>query len=166
MKGTGEQLLYLDYDGVLHHENCLWHPKIGAYLSAPVGYVLFQHAELLEQLLAPYPQVQIVLSTSWVRQYGCSKAAKNLRPVLRSRVIGATYNSNMREHEFSALPRGLQVWSDVVKRKPRNWLAIDDVAEGWPENSLPNFVLTHKQDGISDTAVLAELQEKLEKMCG
>ena len=166
MRGKGELILYLDFDGVLHHENCLWHSKIGAYLSAPEGYVLFQHSELLEQLLAPYPQVQIVLSTSWVRQYGCSKAAKNLRPVLRSRVIGATYNSNMREHEFSALPRGLQVWSDVVKRKPRNWLAIDDVAEGWPENSLPNFVLTHKQDGISAPEVLAEFQEKLGRMCG
>ena len=166
MRGKGELILYLDFDGVLHHENCLWHSKIGAYLSAPEGYVLFQHSELLEQLLAPYPQVQIVLSTSWVRQYGCSKAAKNLRPVLRSRVIGATYNSNMREHEFSALPRGLQVWSDVVKRKPRNWLAIDDVAEGWPENSLPNFVLTHKQDGISAPEVLAKFQEKLGRMCG
>ena len=165
MKGTGEQLLYLDYDGVLHHENCLWHPKIGAYLSAPVGYVLFQHAELLEQLLAPYPQVQIVLSTSWVRQYGYSKAAKNLRPVLRSRVIGATYRSNMREYEFCALPRGLQVWSDVIKRKPSDWLALDDVTEGWPEHTVPHFVRTHEHEGISDPSVAAEFQEKLGKMC-
>ena len=166
MKGRGELLLYLDYDGVLHHENCLWHPKIGAYLSAPDGYVLFQHAELLENLLAPYPLVKIVLSTSWVCRYGCSKAAKNLRPGLRSRVIGATYKITLRENEFSALPRGQQVWSDVVKRKPRNWLAIDDVDEGWPELSLPNYVRTHKQDGISDPAVLAEFQKKLGKMCG
>ena|SRR5450830_205965 len=165
MKGTGELLLYLDYDGVLHHENCLWHPKIGAYLSAPDGYVLFQHAALLEQLLAPYPQVQIVLSTAWVRRYGCSKAAKNLRPALRSRVIGATYHSSMREHEFTALPRGLQVCSDVVRRRPRDWLALDDMDEGWPEHSLPNYVRTHEQEGISDLAVLAEFQEKLGRMC-
>ena len=165
MKGRGELLLYLDYDGVLHHENCLWHPKIGTYLSAPDGYVLFQHAELLEQLLAPYPHIKIILSTSWVLRYSCSKAAKNLRPGLRSRVIGATNNSNMRKHEFSALPRGLQVWSDVIARKPRDWLAIDDMDEGWPERSLPNYVRTHKQDGISDPAVLAEFQKKLGRMC-
>ena len=165
MKGTGELILYLDYDGVLHHENVLWHPKIGAYLSAPNGYVLFQHAELLENLLAPYPQVQIVLSTSWVLEYSCSKAAKNLRPALRSRVIGATFNSNMSKSEFSALPRGLQVWSDVMKRKPRDWLAIDDVDEGWPELSLPNYVRTHKRDGISDASVKAEFQEKIGRMC-
>ena len=165
MKGTGELILYLDYDGVLHHENVLWHPKIGAYLSAPNGYVLFQHAELLEKLLAPYPQVQIVLSTSWVLEYSCSKAAKNLMPALRSRVIGATFNSNMSKREFSELPRGLQVWSDVIKRKPRDWLAIDDANEAWPEHSLRNYVQTHKQDGISHPAVLAEFQEELGRMC-
>lgn len=165
MRGTGELILYLDYDGVLHHENCLWHPKIGAYLSAPEGYGLFQHAELLEQLLAPYPQVQIVLSTAWVRRYSCSKAAKNLRPALRSRVIGATYHSNMREHEFTALPRGLQVWSDVIKRKPRDWLALDDVDEGWPAHALQHFVCTHEHEGMSDPAVLAEFKEKLGRMC-
>ena len=165
MRGTGELILYLDFDGVLHHENCLWHPRIGAYLSAPDGYVLFQHAGLLEQLLAPYPQVQIVLSTNWVRRYGCSKTAKNLGPTLRSRVIGATYHSNMRKREFSALSRGMQVWSDVVKRKPQDWLAIDDVDEGWPAHALANYVQTHQQDGISDPAVLTKFQEKLERMC-
>ncbi len=165
MRGKGELILYLDFDGVLHHENCLWHPKIGAYLSAPDGYVLFQHAELLERLLAPYQQVLIVLSTTWVRRFGCSKTAKNLRPALRSRVIGATFHRNMREDEFTALPRGSQVYSDVVKRQPRDWLAIDDANEGWPEHSLRNYVRTHKQDGISDPAVLAELQKKLGRMC-
>ena len=166
MKGTGELTLYLDYDGVLHHENCLWHPKIGAYLSAPEGYVLFQHAELLEHLLAPYPLVKIVLSTSWVSRYGCSKATKNLRPALRQRVIGSTYRSTMREPEFTALPRGMQVWSDVVRRKPSDWLALDDVTEGWPEHALRHFVRTHEHEGISDQSVLAEFQEKLGKMCG
>ena len=165
MRGTGELILYLDFDGVLHHENCLWHPKIGAYLSAPDGYVLFQHAELLERLLEPYQQVLIVLSTTWVQRFGCSKTAKNLRPALRSRVIGATFHRNMREHEFTALPRGLQVYSDVVKRQPRDWLAIDDANEGWPEHSLQNYVRTHRQDGISDPTVLAELQKKLREMC-
>ena len=84
---------------------------------------------------------------------------------MRTRVIGATYHSNMREHEFSALPRGLQVWSDVAKRRPRDWLAIDDVDEGWPEHALPHYVRTHELEGISDPEVLAEFKEKLERMC-
>ena len=30
LSGHGGLLLYLDYDGVLHHENVLWHPRMGA----------------------------------------------------------------------------------------------------------------------------------------
>ena len=165
MKGEGGLVLYLDYDGVLHHENVLLHPRIGAYLSAPDGYVLFQHSELLERLLAPYPAVQIVLSTSWVRRYGCTKAAKNLRPALRSRVIGATFHSRMDEQLFSETPRGMQVWSDVLRRKPRDWLALDDDWLDWPKWCLGKYVRTHEHAGLSDSAVQAQFTEKLQQMC-
>lgn len=165
MKGEGCLILYLDFDGVLHHENVLWHPRIGAYLSAPDGYVLFQHAALLEEILAPHPDVQIVLSTSWVRRYGCTKAAKNLRPALRSRVIGATFHSRMNEDEFAAAPRGMQVWSDVLRRKPRDWLALDDDWLHWPKWCLDKFVRTHEHEGLSDPAVASEFGVKLRGMC-
>lgn len=165
MRGFGELVLYLDFDGVLHHENVLWHPRVGAYLSAPEGYVLFQHAELLEQLLAPYPRVQIVLSTTWVRRYGCTKSAKNLRPALRSRVVGATFHSRMNQDEFAVMPRGMQVWQDVVRRKPRAWLALDDDSEGWPTEHAHRHVLTHMYEGLSDPEVLATFKAKLEAMC-
>ena len=49
LRGAGELVLYLDFDGVLHHENVLWHPNKGAYLCAPSRYTLFQHAELLAE---------------------------------------------------------------------------------------------------------------------
>ena len=94
-QGRGELLLYLDYDGVLHHEDVRWHPRRGVYLNAPPEFRLFQHAELLETLLAPHPDVSIVLSTSWVRVLGYSRSVKRLPPGLRERVIGATYHSNM-----------------------------------------------------------------------
>ncbi|WP_177218878.1 HAD domain-containing protein [Polaromonas sp. OV174] len=124
MKGTNELVLYLDFDGVLHHENCLWHPKRGAYLCAPGRYSLFQHSELLERLLEPYPHVKIVLSTSWVRRYGMANTAKRLPPSLQARVIGATFHSrHMNDDEFTGLARGQQVYEDVLRRRPRKWLA-------------------------------------------
>ena len=165
MKGRGERLLYLDFDGVLHHENVLWHPKIGAYMSAPDGYVLFQHAELLERMLAPYPEIQIVLSTSWVRRYGCARSAKQLRPSLRRRVIGATFHSKMNKFEFAEKPRGLQVWEDVLKRRPRNWLALDDDWLDWPGCCIDNYVKTHSIEGLCDPAVLDTFARKLQEMC-
>ena len=164
MRGAGELVLYLDFDGVLHHENVYISPSRGPYLDAPAGHVLFQHAELLERLLAPYPAVQIVLSTSWVRRYGCTKAAKNLRPALRSRVIGATFHSQMDKKQFSEAPRGMQVWSDVLRRKPRDWLALDDDWLHWPKWCLDKYVRTHEHEGISDPGVEQEIREKLARM--
>jgi hypothetical protein len=32
--GEGALILYLDFDGVLHHENVLWHPRKGVYTDA------------------------------------------------------------------------------------------------------------------------------------
>lgn len=166
MKGNGELLLYLDFDGVLHHENVFWHPMIGPYISGALdGYVLFQHAELLEQMLTPYPQVEIVLSTSWVRRCGCSRSAKQLRPYLRERVVGATFRPSMKEQNFLNLSRGMQVWGDVVKRKPKGWLALDDDWMHWPEWCHENLIKTHQQEGIADPAVQEEFRQKLRKLC-
>jgi len=162
MRGTNGQLLYLDFDGVLHHENVWWHPKRGAYIFE-THYRLFEHVELLEQLLAPYPDLQIVLSTSWVRRYGMTKSAKFLGP-LRERVIGTTFHSMMDVQHFLQMPRGQQVWLDVVRRRPANWLALDDVDEGWPAEAQGHFLKTDDVLGISESNVLAALKDKLALM--
>jgi hypothetical protein len=163
-KGVGELVLYLDFDGVLHHENVYWHPKKGAYIKAPARYTLFQHAPLLEQLLAPHPEIKIVLSTSWVRVYSCTKAAKQLPPSLRARVIGATFHSAMDEHQFTQAPRGMQVWGDVVRRRPKDWIALDDDDLHWPKWCLDKYVKTNAHEGISDPLVFAEIERKLADM--
>lgn len=165
MKGTGELVLYLDYDGVLHHENCWYHPRHGAYLDAPERYTLFQHAPLLAELLAPYADVKIVLSTSWVLRYGYSSTAKRLPPSLQARVIGATFHSRyMRDDDFRYLPRGQQVTEDVLRRRPRGWLALDDNEEGWPREHAHKHVHTHMYEGLSATPVQAEFERKLREM--
>jgi hypothetical protein len=166
MKGENSLVLYLDFDGVLHHENCLWHPRRGAYLVAPERYTLFQHSELLEQMLAPYPAVQIVLSTSWVRRYGMSATAKRLPPSLQERVIGATFHSrHMQDDEFMYLHRGQQVHNDALRRKPQDWVALDDDGQGWPAEHAARFIQTHPYEGLSDPSVQYDFRKKLEKMC-
>jgi hypothetical protein len=163
-KGTGDLVLYLDFDGVLHHENVYWHPKRGAYIKAPARYTLFQHAPLLEQLLAPYPDIKIVLSTSWVGVYSCAKASKRLPQSLCERVIGATFHSKMDRDQFYAAPRGMQVWGDVVRRHPKDWIALDDDDLHWPKWCLDKYVKTHEYEGISDPLVFAEIERKLADM--
>lgn len=164
LRGENELILYLDYDGVLHHENCYWHARRGAYLVAPQGHTLFQHAALLESLLDPYPEVQIVLSTSWVRRLGYSRTAKRLPLNLRQRVIGATYHSLMDRDAFEETPRGMQIWADVVRRKPRAWLALDDDWVGWPAFCQSNYVQTNEITGLSDPIVLDVFSQKLRQL--
>jgi hypothetical protein len=163
-KGAGELVLYLDFDGVLHHENVYWHPKRGAYIQAEARYTLFQNTPLLEQLLAPYPDIKIVLSTSWVGVYSCAKAAKRLPPSLRERVIGATFHSEMDRDPFNEAPRGMRVWSDVVRRRPKDWIALDDDYLHWPKWCLDKYVKTNEHEGISDPVVFAEIERKLGDM--
>lgn len=163
--GQQELILYLDFDGVLHHENVYFRKGKGAHLEAPKRYVLFQHVDLLSQILGPFPQVKIVLSTTWVRLYGCTGAAKRLPYGLRARVIGATYHSSMDPNEFYAAPRGMQVWSDVLRRQPRDWLALDDDYLHWPTWCRDKYIRTHAYEGLSDPAVQVEFREKLALMC-
>lgn len=162
-KGYGGKVLYLDYDGVLRHENCLWHPRKGVYLDAPPEFTLFQHAPLLDELLKPYSDVLIVLSTSWVRTYGVTRTAKFLPEGLRQRVVGATFHSRMDRISFMNLPRGQQVYEDFLRRKPANVVVIDDLNEGWDEPFSDHLVLTHPTHCISDQTVLDELRAKLER---
>lgn len=165
-RGRGEAVLYLDFDGVLHPEEVWWHPARGPYLSPNSRHRLFEHAALLEEVLLPYPDLLLVLSTSWVRRYGMYGAAKRLLPSLRSRVIGATFHSEMHEDRFVATPRGVQVLQDVLRRKPASWLAVDDDYVDWPRDWLENFVRTDEVLGISEPSVLETLKNKLRQLCG
>ena len=162
-RGRDESVLYLDFDGVLHHEDCWWHPRRGPYLRAGPEFTLFQHAPLLEELLSPYPNVKVILSTSWVRRYGVTHTAKQLPPGLRARVIAATFHTRMNEAAFAEKPRGVQVLEDVARRRPANWLALDDDSNGWAEGAERHLVLTHPERGISEAGVLSALRVALQK---
>lgn len=48
-------ILFLDYDGVLHTDEA-YHTKKGVVLRCD-GHNLFEHAQLLTDLLEPYPHV-------------------------------------------------------------------------------------------------------------
>lgn len=163
---TGGHLLFLDYDGVLHPENVhLLHRRGPTLLDAP-GHDLFENCALLEYVLTPYPDVHIVLSTSWVRRYRGSivRVSRRLTPGLRARVIGATYHSGMDPAQFAAAPRGMQIWSDVLRRKPEKWLALDDDWLHWPAWCRANLICTDPVLGISAPTVLADLKSKLAQM--
>ena len=157
-------VLYLDFDGVLHHDEVYWSRKRGIHIRAP-GHRLFEWAEILEEILAPYSEVSIVLATSWVRVKSYEFAKKQLSPALQSKVIGATFHRReMNKFVFENTARGEQIYADVKRRQPTAWLAIDNDDVGWPSHCRSNLIKTDDALGLSDPNVQAEIRTRLKKL--
>jgi hypothetical protein len=157
-------VLYLDFDGVLHPEDVGGGPGVEPRLAPELAreHRLFEHAELLVELLVPYPDVRIVLSTTWVRIKGYRGAVRRLPPGLAARCCGATWHTQMRPLVvlWNEMGRGTQVLADVQRRQPKRWLALDDDAEGWaPFES--HLVVTDPWHGLSLPRVREEFEAKL-----
>ena len=154
---SAEQVLYLDYDGVLHPDAVYLVRGYGVHLSlreAP-GRQLFDAAPHLIDALGPYPEARIVLSTDWVRRLGFDKAKAALPSALSSRVIGATYHTRQRLRDPLASTestRGQEVAEDAERRRPRSWVAIDDRDEGWHDAHRHRLVLCNPKRGLEDPA--------------
>ena len=77
---SADVVLYLDLDGVVHHEKVLWHPRKGIYMSPyeAAGHSLFEWVPILESVLEPHPTVALVLSSTWCIRPGYSATLKRL----------------------------------------------------------------------------------------
>ena len=155
-------VLYLDFDGTLH-PNDAWYeygmrqPR----LRAP-GHKLFESVPVLEAAIAPYPALQLVLSTSWVQTFGLEGTREFLPEALRSRVIGATYDLDSPDAwRFFRMRRYDQIAVDVAKRRPLRWIAIDDDAIGWPQNELEALVYTPPKLGLACPVAKELLRDRL-----
>ena len=160
VESGASQLCFLDYDGVVHVDSVFWSPDRGIHITTP-GRALFEWAPILEGMLLPYPDVMIVLSTSWVRLRGLEFAKSKLPAALRARVIGATFDNRiMQKLEFDMMSRGCQVHAEVERRKPAKWFAIDNDDRGWPPFCREQLIKTDDNLGLSS----AEVQEAIRSM--
>jgi hypothetical protein len=124
-------LLYLDFDGVLHPAD-VWHdaergPTLASHLR---HHRLFEHAQLLADLIAIRPDIRIVLATSWVRVYGLDAALSVLPKTLRVRVVDSVYDPKRHGPAFAQVARGYQILEHVQRARPAAWIALDDDANG------------------------------------
>ncbi|WOI45511.1 HAD domain-containing protein [Acidovorax sp. BLS4] len=165
-----DMALYLDIDGVLHHEAVMWHHRRGIFMSpseAP-GRKLFEWVGYLEEALEPFPKVSLVLSSSWCVKPGYGKTLKWLPERLRQRFIGGTYHKRIHGADpwaisaFKSMSRGEQIVADVRRRQPRDWIALDDDTVGWPPHAMHNLIECDGQRGLSCAAVRHALAKRLE----
>lgn len=162
------KVLYLDFDNVLHGD-VLRFRKAPSIWPDTEGQVLFENVPILVRLLDPYPDLKIVLSTSWVRELGFTRARGYLPLSIQQRVIGATFHKrHMRKDEFSQLSRYSQIIADVERRQlpAISWLSIDDDVEGWQDHALNNLVKMPAVVGLGDPAAALELERRLKQMFG
>lgn len=156
-------IIFLDFDGVLHPDN--------VYLSSNGPRLmgdgtLFMWAPILVEELASFPEVKLVLSTSWVRHVGFSRAMKRLPAQLRQRVVGATWHSSMSkawadEDWWDQASRYGQIMKYVAKAGITDWLALDDDDAGWNLNNRQRLIPSCGSTGLSNQATIKELRSKL-----
>ncbi|KKL87190.1 hypothetical protein LCGC14_1937180 [marine sediment metagenome] len=157
-------LLFLDYDGVLHPDDVFLMKDGRVELRADGS--LFMWAPILVELVSDL-DVQVVLSTSWVRHLGFKRALKALPEPLSSRVVGATWHSAMK-----LSGQGHIIWDEqsryeqiesYLKRLPskQSWMAIDDDVAGWPDDKRDHLVRTDPRLGLSGAGVRRELVKRL-----
>ena len=158
-------ILYLDFDGVLHNYEVYLDHRNRPYLRG-MGE-LFEHNARLEQVLDPYPQVKIVLSTSWVRTKGFSHSCKRLPLSLRQRVVGATWHSRMQRDDewldwwIHRSSRYEQILRDVTRRQPEDWMALDDDVRGWPAQATNHLIACDSELGLGGHAARLALEHRL-----
>jgi len=160
---SADFVIYLDVDGCLHGGGATKHRTPPTIRPELPGHTLFECAPILEGILEPYPDIGIVLSTSWVRVLGFERAKSYLIPSLQARVIGATYHKRyMSKADFEAMPRHAQILQDVARRRPREWIAIDDeFGDDVPDAAWPHFVQTPSELGLACPRAAAALTQLL-----
>jgi hypothetical protein len=113
-------ILFLDFDGVLHPDPCFDEAQ------------LFERGPHLAESLAPFPEVAIVLSTSWRTQRTFDELAAALPAGLRERVLDVTPPFTLAGTPATLVPYRRQAecmqWLRTHGHAKTPWLALDDRA--------------------------------------
>ena len=160
-------LIYLDFDGVLHPDAVYRHREAPYIRLRAPGHELFESCGVLERALLPYPDVSIVLSTSWVSEFSFDLARASLSRDLQRRDVGATFDSQLFDrYAYATLTRYEVVQHDVERRGPVRWLAVDNDDAGWPDTARRRLVRPPDQLGLACPKTQTDLARKLRATFG
>lgn len=138
-------ILALDFDGVLHR------------IRGPA----FEHLPRFESILRQFPEVDIVVSSSWREAYTWDHILNYFSEDLHRRIIGATPVLSAESPQYRAHVRHSEIRKFLVDsgRDPHRWIALDDDASLFPP-MCEQLVLCDAQRGL-DAATARLLRKKL-----
>lgn len=144
-------ILFLDFDGVLH-------PEFGNRDED-----LFRHRARLENLLREFPNVEIVISSSWRQTRLLAQLQALFSPDIGARIVGVTPDWQDLPELYEVIgnyPRHVEVegWLRQANRNWEDWVALDDRGY-WFRPFLANLVLCDPDTGM-DEIVEQKLRQK------
>lgn len=162
---SSRRVLFTDFDGVLHRGQAYRTPN--GIVSGHPSIQLFEYAHILAEAIEPYPDLELVLSTSWVKALGFNRARASLPlPELRQRVTGATYHSKFYDrHVWNQIRRGEQIRRYVQRHCLVRWLAIDDRCDGFGD-AQTHLVHCDENLGLGDGTTQQILKRSLSAVFG
>jgi hypothetical protein len=129
---------------------------------------MFEYAPLLASMLQPYPDVEIVLTTSWLERLPLEQVLSYLPPALAKRVVATTKGIKPRFGYLKDGPaRTYVIRCYVFENHLKNWLALDDSVYGAFHLSTEivdlskHLVLLDSKKGIGDSAAQKRIEEWL-----
>jgi len=171
-------ILFLDFDGVLHGNDAGLELNVRDEASLQsltdeqrrfitrdgrliVGENLFGHADRLAVALEPYPDVRIVITSTWRIYFELEALQRFLPPALAGRVIGITPQVFSRDG-VSQRVREIDAYFRKNDRGLEPWIALDD--HDWPFISgggvSPYLILLDGKEGFTDAAAVV-LRQRL-----
>lgn len=154
--------LFVDFDGTLHVGNA--YIDDADEITLDTGRQLLEFAPLLVELLAPYPKVEIVLTTSWARRLPEERVIAYLPSELQARAVGTTASIKpRRSYVLDGTERTHVIVSYAYGKRLKHWLAIDDAVFGAerfgrePGELVDHFLLLDSSKGICDDDVLKRI---------
>ncbi|MCC8402014.1 hypothetical protein LJ655_08925 [Paraburkholderia sp. MMS20-SJTN17] len=150
--------LFLSFGGVLHIGHGLVDDE--GIVTLDSGHTPLEFAFFLEDIIAPWPQVQIILTTTLLRTLGAEKTIALLPDELRQRVVDTTRSrmvENIKSKTLSTI-----VYS--TERRLTNWLAVDDGAWTVPRYA-EHYLCTDSEAALDDSIMRRRLRIWLEHAC-
>lgn len=142
-------ILFLDIDGVLH-------PADAAYLDSdkkPTGKDLFRWLPKLQEALVNFPQVKIVIHSSWRWVWETESEMRSYLPEwLNKRAIAIT-NPEIRD-------RHLSIVDYIYRNNISKYVILDDDGNAFPYQ-FPGIVYCKSNQGLSRQSTYKTLIEKL-----